>query len=219
MPDFIETVKGDELVLRTCKADMTSYANFIWPVEGYVECPDWKPTNKCGDGLHGALRGCGDGSLFNWDKDAVWQVVAIKEWIDLGGKVKFPSGFVVHTGTQKSATDYIASKYPNAPIIGGTATAGESGTATAGHRGTATAGESGTATAGHYGTATAGHYGTATAGFHGTATAGSGGVVVIKYFDGYRKRIAVGYVGEDGIEPEVAYKIVKGKFVKANEKK
>ena len=91
----------------------------------------------------------------------------------------------------------------------GTATAGVSGTATAGTCGTATAGHYGTATAGAYGTATAGHGGTATAGYHGTATAGDEGTICIQYYDAQseRYRIAVAYVGENGILPHRKYKL------------
>ena len=90
----------------------------------------------------------------------------------------------------------------------GTATAGNYGTATAGYRGTATAGEGGTATAGDYGTATAGGYGTATAGYRGTATAGEGGMLQIYYYDcNDRRRLAVAYVGENNIEPNVRYRL------------
>jgi len=104
----------------------------------------------------------------------------------------------------------------------GTATAGDSGTATAGYRGTATAGEGGTATAGYRGTATAGYRGTATAGDRGTATAGEGGTatageggeVHIRHYDGRRYRIAVGYVGEDGIDPGTAYVVTEGKLTR-----
>jgi len=87
----------------------------------------------------------------------------------------------------------------------GTATAGYYGTATAGDRGTATAGDRGTATAGDGGTATAGDGGTATAGDRGTATAGTRGELHIRWHDGTRYRLAVGYVGE-GIEAGVAYR-------------
>jgi len=98
----------------------------------------------------------------------------------------------------------------------GTATAGHRGTATAGDRGTATAGEYGTATAGYGGTATAGHRGTATAGHRGTATAGDGGELHIRRWDAAhsRYRTVVGYVGEDGIEANVAYQLDgNGRFV------
>ncbi|TWB00393.1 DUF7666 domain-containing protein [Gluconacetobacter diazotrophicus] len=100
---------------------------------------------------------------------------------------------------------------------GGAATAGDSGTATAGYGGTATAGDSGTATAGNRGTATAGNRGTATAGNRGAATAGDGGTATagdhgeirIRYRDtkSERYRTVVGYVGEDGIKPNVKYRL------------
>ena len=100
----------------------------------------------------------------------------------------------------------------------GTATAGHSGTATAGYRGTATAGDRGTATACDYGTATAGYRGTATAGHSGTATAGEYGTICIRHWDSKadRYRVKVAYVGEDGIEPNVAYRLDDNlNFVKA----
>ncbi len=100
----------------------------------------------------------------------------------------------------------------------GTATAGYRGTATAGYRGTATAGDSGTATAGDRGTATAGYSGTATAGYRGTATAGYRGEIRIRWYDetNDRYRTVIGYVGEDGIEANVAYRLDDNrKFVKA----
>ena len=100
----------------------------------------------------------------------------------------------------------------------GTATAGDVGTATAGDRGTATAGDMGTATAGDWGTATAGYRGTATAGDGGTATAGGRGTICIRWWDSdaRRYRTAVGYVGEDGIEPNVPYRVEgRGVLVRA----
>ena len=97
----------------------------------------------------------------------------------------------------------------------GTATAGNCGTATAGYQGHATAGDCGHATAGYSGHATAGYQGTATAGDSGTATAGDSGVIQIHWYDGYRCRIAVGYIGEDGLEAGVAYRCENGKFVRA----
>ncbi len=91
----------------------------------------------------------------------------------------------------------------------GSATAGYMGTATAGHGGTATAGHGGTATAGYGGTATAGNGGTATAGNGGTATAGDEGTVCVRWYDttANRYRLAVGYVGEGGIEANVPYRV------------
>jgi len=85
--------------------------------------------------------------------------------------------------------------------------------------GTATAGDGGTATAGDGGTATAGNEGTATAGDEGTATAGDGGEIRIRWWDGRasRYRVAVGYVGEDGILPRVAYVVRDGRLVAAEQ--
>jgi len=100
---------------------------------------------------------------------------------------------------------------------GGTATAGDGGTATAGDGGTATAGKWGTATAGDGGTATAGDGGTATAGYEGTATAGDKGTLIIRRWDGKRYRTVVGYIGENGLEPNTPYKLNDaGEFVKAD---
>jgi hypothetical protein len=45
--------------------------------------------------------------------------------------------------------------------------------------------------------------------------AGDGGCFCLTYHDGKRNRMLVGYVGEDGIEPNVAYKCENGKLVKA----
>jgi hypothetical protein len=142
-------------------------------------------------GLHGFLRGEGDGSLAEWGSNAMWLVAEVETFVDLGGKVKFPNAEVIFVGTRLETTALVKARYPDAAVIGanvaveegrvavvgyrGTATAGDHGTATAGDHGTATAGYCGTATAGNYGTATAGHYGTATAGYCGTATAGNYG--------------------------------------------
>jgi len=107
----------------------------------------------------------------------------------------------------------------------GKATAGDLGTATAGVKGNASAGYLGTATAGNYGKATAGVKGKATAGDHGTATAGnrgnaSAGVkgttqagirgeIHVRWWDARtdRFRTLVGYIGEDGLEADIPYKV------------
>ena len=101
--------------------------------------------------------------------------------------------------------------------LNGTASAGIRGTATAGNFGTASADDFGTASAGHKGTASAGVRGTATAGYRGTASAGVNGIVsagekgiiAIKYFDRGRDRIRnkTGYIGEDGLRPNIKYRL------------
>jgi hypothetical protein len=229
--------------LRTVKTDGTACNGFKWPALGFVEAPDWEPTVECGNGLHGYLHGCGDANSIEWD--GLFQVVMVikSEIIDLGGKVKFPRCEVIFTGSQKDATDILVKKYGSGSnvigatvvvngrgqhaIVGergtaistgddGTATAGYYGTATAGYHGMATAGCSGTATAGCSGTATAGADGTATAGANGTAAAGERGRISILYWDGQRSREVIGYIGENGLKPNVSYKLNnRHKFVKA----
>ncbi len=154
----------------------------------------------------------------------------------LGGKCKFQSGVVCFAGKKEQAAEYLVAHEQQAALVAvigrsvtvgekeiatvgslgtatagysGTATAGYSGTATAGALGTATAGDRGTATAGARGTATAGAIGTATAGDKGTATAGDKSMICIKYWDekDNRYRMVVGYVGEDGIKANVAYRL------------
>ena len=203
-------------ILKTIKSDMTSRGGFKWKKRGLVVCPDWDPNDECGNGLHGALNGEGDGLLFNWGPDAIWIVaeVDITKGIDLGGKWKFPEARVIYAGDRKSATNLIYEKCGMVACIGGTAKAGHYGAATAGNWGTAKADDYGTAKAGYWGTATAGHYGKATVGYEGiatvdnegTATAGIYGIINIYYFDD-RRRIKTGYIGEGGLKPNVAYKL------------
>jgi len=235
--------KGCALILRTCNKDMTAYGGFVWPKSGSVEALDWKPTKKCGKGLHGLAKGEGNAELLSWDEYSVWVVAEVKEdeLIYLDGKVKFPRANVIYSGDLKTASDLIVRCHPGSACAGlfstagsygtatagnrgtatagdrGTATAGDRGTATAGNRGTATAGSYGTATAGDSGTATAGDYGTATAGHYGTATAGDYGTIIISRFDVVRTRLVVGYIGENDLVANTPYKLdSSGNFVKAD---
>ncbi|CAG9262143.1 DUF7666 domain-containing protein [Paraburkholderia caribensis] len=100
----------------------------------------------------------------------------------------------------------------------GTATSGRAGKAIAGSEGTARSGDFGTAISGYQGTAIAAEDGIAVAGRFGTAAAGRNGEIRIEYFDEVagRHRVKVGYVGEDGIDPNVAYSLdLEYRFVRA----
>lgn len=171
---------GDAYILRTCAADMTSRGGFVWPREGKVAAPDWAATASCGAGLHGFLWGEGDGGLAYWGSDAVWVVARVEQWVDLGGKVKFPEAEAVFAGSRSEATDRIIALGARGAVIGCTLTGGDGSTLTGGHR--------------------------------STLTGGYGSTLTAKWLDGLRYRIAVAYVGEDGIEPGVAYRVVNGKF-------
>jgi hypothetical protein len=54
-------------------------------------------------------------------------------------------------------------------------------------------------------------------GYDGKAKAGEGGAIVIAYFDGKRKRLALGYVGEGGIKADTWYRVRDGVLVEAEE--
>ena len=187
------------LVLRTCSADMTSYGGFKWPKRGPVSAPDWIDNYNCGNGLHGWLWGEGDGSLGHTDgSKAKWLVVRVLASEvrhgegQLLGKCKFPRGYVVHCGNRKSATEYIMKRGASGKaVIGGAVTAGHGGIARAGYRGAATVGGGGIAIVGQ----------------GGSATAGDKGTICIQYYDAQydRYRIAVAYVGENGIMPNRKY--------------
>ena len=243
--ETIELKENEILVLRTADKNGQSFNNFQWPSDGPVEAPDWNGKAECGGGLHGLPRGCGDGTLLDWSGESIGQLVAVNstaDYLEFDAKCKFKAGRVVFSKISgpREAIEILSVVYPDLSVVGRTATAGDAGTATAGNRGTATAGDAGTATAGDAGTATAGYDGTATAGYagtatagyagtatagddgtatagnRGTATAGDDGILVIKWYDRKRYRISIGYVGEDGIEPNKAYGLdKKGNFIAA----
>ena len=184
------------LMLRTCAADMTSRGGFRWPERGFVFAPDWSAGAECGGGLHGCAWGEGDPtSAWRWEPEARWLVCEYdtREAVDLVGKIKVPRAWVVYCGDREGATRYIIEHG-----VAGRAVIGAS------------------VTAGNDGMATAGNYGMATAGDGGTATAGYGGELRIRLYDGRRYRLAVGYVGEGGIEANVAYRCDNsGRLVRA----
>jgi hypothetical protein len=99
----------------------------------------------------------------------------------------------------------------------GTAIAGGRGTAITGNYGTAIVGDHGSATVGYHGNATVGDDGIATVGNKGIATAGDNGIIQIAYYDhNQRKRIAIGYVDEEGILSDTPYRVNQnGRFIKA----
>ena len=170
------------MVLRICKADMTSYNGFIWPEKGHVEAPDWDDTEECGNGLHGWFEAQGDADCSDYlnEPDARYLVLEVEtdSIIHLDGKCKFPKADVVFVGSRNEAIAYIEKTYPylrTMPLLFANRTAGDSGVVATGDYGTATAGDYGTAIAGNYGTVKVGYYGTAKAGYYGTATAGKYG--------------------------------------------
>ena len=93
-----------------------------------------------------------------------------------------------------------------------TLTGGYRSTLTGGGGSTLTGGDHSTLTGGDHSTLTGGARSTLTGGYGSTLTGGYGSTLTAKWLDGLRYRIAVAYVGEDGIEPGAPYRVVKGKF-------
>lgn len=172
------------LVLRACREDMSSFNGFVWPTSGVVECPDWDPVTKCGNGLHGWLYGHGDGSVSEyWSENDKWLVISVEtsSIIKLYRKVKFQKGEVLFCGDRKSATDFLMKHEPRSlkqPIIGAFVNVGSHQTATTGDYGISTSGQFGTSTSGREGTSTSGYYGTSTSGMEGTSISGNEGTSI-----------------------------------------
>jgi hypothetical protein len=260
--------KMNNLFLRTCNADGTSYGRFKWNLEisSITEAPDWNPEPNCGNGLHGLLHGKGDGEYLDWSSSALWMVCeALGPIVDLRDKIKTSKAKTLFVGDRKGATDFLIaagcnpSEVVGAFITGGeystltggnwstlkgghwstvtdgnysSVTGGDYSTVTGGKYSTVTGGDGSIVTGGNGSTVTGGHCSTVTGGYHSTVTGGDGSTVTggeystvtggdgsilsLKWFDGKRIRIVTAYVGEDGIEPNVAYKLdYNGKFVRA----
>lgn len=167
------------LILRTCEADMTSHNGFKWPESGPVEAPDWSPKPEIGHGLHGLLWGEGNHWFLDWQEDAKWLVVEVEEKniIDLGGKVKFPSGVVVFCGGRKEATEFLYKHAPSGKrIAGATVIKGDFEVALSGGFGESMAGNHGIAISGSHGKSITGYAGKSLSGYKGIAKSGDYGV-------------------------------------------
>ena len=148
--------------------------------------------------------------------------VEATEWLT-GQGFSGVCGAVVSAGDGGSATtghrgSAIAGRGGSA-IAGdwGSAIAGDDGSSIAGDWGSSTAGDGGSAITGRGGSAITGRGGSAITGVWGSATAGAGGIISIRYWDNNRYRLCVGYIGEDGLLPGVAYRVERGAFVRVGD--
>ena len=85
---------------------------------------------------------------------------------------------------------------------------------TGGNESTLTGGDRSTLTGGYGSTLTGGYGSTLTGGDRSTLTGGYGSTLTFKIWDGNRYRLHTFYIGENGVEPNVAYKFEDGKIVK-----
>jgi hypothetical protein len=189
----LEPAPAKVLVLRTCNANLLSRGGkFQWsPVGETTTAPDWRANAECGNGLHGWLWGSGDWDLKEKGKDITWLVVEVdaEKVVNLGGKVKFPSGKTLAVEKSWAAAMAFIRGYASYPAAESNAT-GDSGHASA-------TGDSGHASAtGNYGHASAtGYSGHASAtGYsgHASATGDSGHASATGY---YGHASATGYSG------------------------
>ena len=165
------------LFLRTVDADHKSYKGFQWPRE--VGAVVVAPDWSPEAVCGRGLHGLmwGEGDASLLSNDAVWQVVEAVE-----------SASVCLSGKRKFASCTIRYVGDRDGAVHYILSNGGAGRAVA------------------YCTATAGNEGTATAGDEGTATAGDEGTLILKWHDGKRYRITIGYVGEGGIDPSKKYR-------------
>ena len=195
--------KTESLVLRACRADLTSRNGFSWKSK-HVKAPDWSSAPQCGSGLHGWLNGQGHPDVWEHRDDDKWLILAVKTStvVDLGGKVKFPAARALYVGSKVETASLLASILPGVPVMFANLTGGHYSTITGGDRSALTGGEYSTLTGGNYSTLTGGEYST----------------LQIKWWDhlASRWRIATAYVGEGGIEANTAYKLDDNhQFIKA----
>ena len=95
-----------------------------------------------------------------------------------------------------------------------TLTGGTCSTLTGGDRSTLTGGYGSKLTGGKYSALTGGDRSTLTGGDDSKLTGGNNSTLIIQYWDKNKFRIAIAYVGENGILPNVKYKVNdKGKFI------
>ena len=232
----------DALVLRTADMNGKAYGGFQWPVEpgAYVECPDWNPAPKCGNGFHGYLDGLGSRDQLSEDPSALWYVVEVVRaecvLID-GDKSKFPRCRVKYVGSFGGALALLPMKMVEG-IFAQTKASKDSSATTGDRSAAATTGDwSAAATTGDWSAAATTGYRSAAAttgdgsaaattgyssiaaalGPNSTACAEKGAVVLSEWDDNWNLiAVAAFMVGQGGIEPGKTYRLVGGKPVEAN---
>lgn len=201
------------LVIRTCDKDLKAHGGFQWPgVGGVAEAPDWTPSQRCGNGLHGLLEGSGDWGHFDWSLDAKAMIVETDKSgiIELGGKVKFRSGVVRKIGSLAGLLcEMVADKLRINRMVQAITDAA-SGNASQ----LAASGDASKLAASGYGSqlaATGNDSVVMCAGYRAKAKAGTNGVIALAWHDGSRPRVAVGYVGE-GLKADTWYTVENGEW-------
>ena len=184
-----QTNQQTNYVLKLLDKDYQAKNNFQYPQEvgAKISCPDWLPTQDCGNGLHGFLNG--EGNLSSTDYRAKAMILDVKDYIDLDGKIKFEFATVVAFGEVFEITAKLRGLVGNNKVINllnlsstqtefwiagseSTLSAGDYSTLKSGHRSVLSAGDRSTLSAGNYSTLTAGYKSTLKSGHRSVLTAG-----------------------------------------------
>jgi hypothetical protein len=86
-----------------------------------------------------------------------------------------------------------------------------------GNGATVSGGDRATVSGGYCATVSGGNRATVSGGHGATVSGGDGASLTVKWYDGERCRIAVGHVGEDGIEAGKKYRCENGKFAEVQQ--
>jgi hypothetical protein len=93
-----------------------------------------------------------------------------------------------------------------------TVSGGARSTVSGGYASTVSGGARSMVSGGARSTVSGGDASTVSGGDDSTVSGGDDSIVIAKYWDGSRYRVAVGYIGEEGIESGVAYRVTDGKL-------
>lgn len=153
--------------------------------------------------LQTALRADGRYAWSSWLRQLAWHAaVSAPKGISALVEAEVAIATAATAGSPNSASGF-GSTAASAGVGSTAATAGDDSTA-------ASSGDDSTAAAAGERTIAM------VAGLRGRAKAGAHGCIALCWHDGTRTRVVVGYVGEDGIEPDVLYRVdAAGKLVRA----
>ena len=201
--------------LKTIDCSGMSYNGYRWDLsEGAVNtAPDWSTDSHCGGGLHFALNGNGDGSLFRWDSNVIWVVAELQgQIINLCGKVKCKSCKIVYAGNREDATNKIKILTGSHSVIGSTNTGGDVSTNSGGDWSTNTGGDRSTNTGGNWSTFKAGSWGRCHCyGAQCYWIVEEGTIFTMSWYDNERPKFA-GLIGKKKYHGKKV-KIIKGEIV------
>jgi len=211
-------------VMKSVNKDMSSSHNpeFKYPESGIVEAEDWMDTLECGNGLHGFLWGEGDGELADYSSASRWLLIRVNPLdglVQMKDKCKFRRGEVMMVGDYHQIASEMCKHLPNNRpyrVIGVVITKNDDSVIVGGYKSILEGGDCSTVTGGHDSTVKGGDCSTVKGGDRSTVTGGSNSIIILEYWNGQDWKKKAGTIGENGLEPNVPYKLNdKHEFVRA----